>query len=404
MPITDLNKPLDFARATLGNAGGLLSLFQRDPKLWDIYEAEYNKVVFHVFSTKQQWGGALSRVTDRGGRRKVKYMFPYKDGQTTDDLGRKPGSFVFEIVLHGANYQVALEKLLTEFNDPVPGNLWHPIWGEMTVSAEDWEITFESAARKAAALKVTFIEHNFTMGEFTSDLDSTTKGAIAKALAIFQKIDNAIVTLRGLVLFANNVKSAIETLLAQYKTKNAIALQKMNRTFNNNTSSDIPSLLPTNLGGTGAVGGTFPTVTSPSDPFASVPVADLKPGASAPSTVEELAKIVNQLREDVGAIIEKIETSPVVTGAGTSGALAMYDDIVALKQTAVLMQAVLETGIASSQARTINYTTPRLQTIREVAYANGLKPDDGDRIALLNPSLLSLNFIAKGTVLKIPMS
>ena len=82
----DLNKPLDFARATMGDLGAVLQTFTgQDAGDWDIQEASYNNVVFHVFASKQIYNGAISQINDSGGRRKVKYQFPYQDGQTTDD-------------------------------------------------------------------------------------------------------------------------------------------------------------------------------------------------------------------------------------------------------------------------------------------------------------------------------
>jgi prophage tail gpP-like protein len=41
-------------------------------------------------------------------------------------------------------------------------------------------------------------------------------------------------------------------------------------------------------------------------------------------------------------------------------------------------------------------------SIREVAFAVGLTPDDSEQLSILNPDLLSVNYIAAGTVLKVP--
>ena len=71
---------------------------------------------------------------------------------------------------------------------------------------------------------------------------------------------------------------------------------------------------------------------------------------------------------------------------------------------AVACQEVLQAGIASSRARLNTYTLPRLMSVREVAFANGLTPNEGEEIEIMNPALESANYIPKGTVLKIPVN
>ncbi len=98
----------------------------------------------------------------------------------------------------------------------------------------------------------------------------------------------------------------------------------------------------------------------------------------------------------LGAVIASIDAN--------GGSLELFDTNLDLKQTAVQMQDVLEKGIASSQAQIIDYTTPQEMSIREVAFANGLSVQRVQDIDLLNPDLLSVNFIAKGTQVKVPVS
>ena len=132
----DLGSSADFSRLTQQSLGSVSQLIDgRDPGLWDLLEGSYNGVLFHVFRSKVDWQGALSQIQDAGGRRKVKYQYPYRDGQTTDDLGRKPGSFTMEIVIHGLRYMRGLAALEREFDKPTPGTLIHPIRGQMTVAS-----------------------------------------------------------------------------------------------------------------------------------------------------------------------------------------------------------------------------------------------------------------------------
>jgi hypothetical protein len=400
MPGVDLGSASGFAKATLSSVAGLLSEFTgRDPGVWDILEGSYNGVLFHVFQSKETYSAAVGQIADSGGRRKVKYQFPYKDGQTTDDLGRKPESFNVNVVLHGNDYMRGFQKLMRELDKATPGDLVHPIRGRMRVVPEDWQITHTSEQRKAVALQITFIEHNFSVGDVRQLKDPTVKGALAKALDALKAVDRAITNIEGAVIFANNLKTSITSGLADFKAGYAKVLGRMNKSFNQGGSVDIPGLLPVNEGGNGSTGGTFPTVASPSDPFSSVPVAEISATVTAALAVEQLTKEVNQLRADIEESIATIEA-----GADGAGALEFYSEILGLKTSAILLQEVLETGVASSQARIIEYRVPRLMSLREAAFVNGLDVNRVSEIDLLNPDLDSTNYVPKGTVLKVPVS
>lgn len=396
MAIKDLNNPLDFAKATLSSVAGIVSDFAgRDPSQWDILEGSYNGVLFHVFQSKEVYSGALSQVADSGGRRKVKYQFPYRDGQTTDDLGAKPESFEMDVLIHGTRYMQGFNKLLKELQKPTPGDLIHPVRGSLKVVPEEWTITHSSTTRQAVALRLVFVEHNFSVGEFRTIDDKSVKGALVRALEAFARIERAILNVQGAIIFVNNIKTKIAAALEAYKLGYGDSLSRMNRTFNKGTSVDIPTLLPSNQGGV-SDGGNFPTVASPGDPFADVPETVSTSETTAAQAVAEITKEVNQLRKDVELIIEDMSQG--------EGSLEFYDDIIALKETAVFLQDVLEKGIASSQSRIVEYVTPRIMSLREVAFENGIPVDRTDELDLLNPSLLSINYIAKGTSLKVPVS
>lgn len=417
----DLGNAADFSQLTGGALTDLGKALGLNPSDWDIREASYNGVIFHVFKSKADWNGALSRISDMGGRRKVKYQFPYLDGQTTDDLGRKPGSFELDVLIHGQNYLKCLVALEAEFNKPTPGELIHPVRGKITCAVEEVTATHQSDQRKAVALRVTFVEHNFTIGSITQLSDSTLKGALSSALAVFAAIDTAINAVDGAILLARGVKNLIKNLLSSYKKASATTLTNINVTFNKKGgSADIPALLPVNLGGTGkgtsSTGGTttgggsggsgsastvattqnFVTVRSISDPFNGVPVADLSTAAAQALAVSQVTKQVQDLRDQLAEIIRSIEASPA--------ALELFDTSIGLRQTAVLVQTALERGVSQSSAHVADYTTPRVMSIREVCWANGLSPARSEDVDLLNPDLPSVNLIAAGTLVKVPIS
>lgn len=423
MPRFDLSDAADFSRLTQGAISDVAALITgRSPNEWDLLEGSYRGVKFHIFESSRgfqdkTYQGSLSKVTDFGGRRKVKYQFPYRDGQTTDDLGRKPGSFEMDIVIHGNKYMDGYRALINAFDDPTPGVLVHPIRGEITCVVEDIAWTHQNDQRKAVALRATFIEHNFTIGDVRQLEDSLFKKALSNAMKAFAIIDTAINKIEAAQLLVRSAKNTIKSYLAVYKRNNAKALTKMNRAFNvGGTSADIPALLPVNLGGTGksttattSDGITETTTTlnsdiisdetfivgsTPSDPFNAIPVSELSESIILAIAVAEMEKDVANLRDELSIILEAIKDS--------GASLELYDTQLELRETAVLMQDALEKGIASSNAAITEYTTPRLMTIREIAFANGIDVARVREIDLLNPTLLSVNFVEKGTMVKVP--
>lgn len=399
----DLSNAGDFSRITqqaLGAVSGIVD--GRDPSEWDILEGSYNNVIFHVFQSKVDWQGALSRVNDVAGRRKVKYQFPYKDGQTTDDLGRKPGSFEMEILLHGTRYMKGYRALMAEFDKPTPGVLVHPIRGKITCAVDDIQISSSNEQRKAILLKVVFIEHNFTVGNLRDLKDASVKSKLAQALEMFKKFDDMIKAVENATLFTRGVKNLINSLLNSFKTANGQALTALNTTFNGGGSSaDIPALLPVNQGGTRNADGTiaednFVVVRSVSDPFNNIPVELLSETAQTAIAVSQLSKQITDLRVQAAVAIQAINDN--------GGALEFFDQILDIRQSIVLIQDVFEAGIASSNAQIIDYETPQVMSLREVAFANGIPVNRVEELDLLNPSLLSVNYIAKGTMLKVPVA
>lgn len=467
MPRFDISDLADFSRITQGALGSFNSLLGgRDPKEWDIREGSFNGVKFHVFALsrnnlfselngqqiaeqeKTVWEGAVQQFSDFSGRRKVKYTFPYKDGQTTDDMGRKGETFEVEALIFGPRYMEGYQRLLNEFNKPTPGKLVHPVRGELDCVVEDVTHVHRYDSRKAVALRIVFTEHNFSVGSINALREGSVKSALTSALEVFKIIDRAAARVEGAILLARGIKNLINSYLALYKRDQARTLTRMNQTFNTKGSStDIPALLPVNLGGsgiatsatgglsagttgaasgssgsggTGTGGGTggsggsgsggssgsggvlgsvtqdenFVVVRSVSDPFNGVPVADLTTTTAVAIAIAELTKETQSLRDQATTIIKAIQDN--------GASLELFDTVIEMRQTVILTQAVLEKGAASSNARIVNYTVPRVMSLREAAFNNGISPNRVEELDLLNPELLSINFIEPGTILRVP--
>lgn len=401
MAIQDLSSTADFARATGGASGLLNSLLSREAQ-WDIREGSFNGVPFHVFESVQPYKAGLDQVQDSGGRRKVKYQFPYIDGQTTDDLGRKPGTYSFNILLHGRDYLVGYKRLFAELNKPTPGTLIHPVLGPITCVMEDYQIMHRSSDRKAMAISLTMIEHNFSIGDITNIRDAvSSKGAIARALEVFKTINNARLRVLGFAGFLQATRNRIAALLDSYSSNSAKTISRINKAFNPNASSaDIPGLIPVNQGGILDQNGnrtqqTFLTAASPSDPLNNVPVDEVEDAEAVTVTSQQLEVEINNLRAELQNVINEMSQG--------QGSLEFYQEILDLKATAVAIQEAYETGVSSSRSGVRDYVTPRDMSVREVAFLNSVPLERVGEIEQLNPQLLSFNFIQKDTRVSVPV-
>jgi prophage DNA circulation protein len=395
----DLGTAAGFGIATLSGASGLLNqITGLNVEEWDIQESAYGHppgqmVVFHVFKSKQPHQGAVAQVVDTIGRRVVPFVFPYVDGQTTDDLGRLGESFDFDILLFGPNYYAAFVALLKEFNNPVPGTLIHPVRGRFIAKFDGGMVTYHNASRQAVAIKAKFIEHNFD-SSFTAP-KLTTKSTLASAVSFIASIANVVNSIQSNIFVAKNFAAQAAALVGSYGSSYQSSLVALNTTFNAGTSADIPGLLPVNSSPSAA----FPSATAPTDPFANLTPAQIQAQQSQVLSPAQATNLVNTLRAQATATIETLEA-----GSGGQGALIFYDEIKTLKQSALAVQDVLTLGLQSSNATVKNYTVPMLMGLREVCFENGLIPDRAYELELLNPQLLSTNYIEEGTVLQVPTS
>lgn len=395
----DLNDARDFQRLTIGAAGSVLQSLDavgRDPNEWDIQEASFRGVYFHVFKTKTDpvYQAGLSQIVDSGGRRKVKYKYPYRDGQTTDDLGREAFTFQVEALLHGDRYLAGLRKLIDAINNPTPGTLVHPVIGSFDCVVESYQLTHVHSQRKAVSLNITFIEHSYDMGKLKDFKDKSVKTFLSKCLEALSFIDQVVTNVLGVAIFARSLKNQINTALTEYKERFGNSLISINKSFNSRGSSDFPNLLPVNEGGQSTA--IFEVSSSPNDRYKNVSLGQENSPALA---VDDVTKKVIKTREQLNVAINLIET-----GANGLGSLEFYEDIVSLKEGAILLQQALETGIASSRAQVIEYKTPRIMSIREVAFANGIDVERVIEIDLLNPFLLSVNCIPAETIVRVPIA
>jgi prophage DNA circulation protein len=417
----DLNKPIDFGRVTqgadvLGGAASVaargLQLFGSNPLEWQLDEASYKGILFNVFKSQTAWQAGMTEISDSGGRRKSKFLFPYTDGQTTDDLGRAPESFSCTAMFYGDNYLDGLSALLNVFQDPSPGDLVHPVRGVVRCVGESYSLRHSYDNRKSVMVELQFAEHNFDYSASfkeskSQNLFKSLLNKAAKFIAVFQRVTLAVRAAQG---FANSIRSIAGDGVEAYAKTYALALSLTNVSFNKGSSRDLPMLLSVNEGGNlnsngTQSGSTFQSAQSPSDPFASAQSQVSNTSVAGSIAVQ---KAINESR--IAATLAIRQLSAMQAGVtqlsqpltDSEGSLVFYFEIQQLKQSVIALQLAFESGVQSARVESVPYVTPRLMSIREVAFANGLDPDRSNEIDLLNPSLQSVNFIPEGVTLLVP--
>lgn len=403
----NLNNAADFARATDSFGAGILQTFTgRGNSDWIIEECSYKSGInpdniarFHIFRTATDYDGALASISDSGGRRLAKFQFAYMDGQVTEDMGRKAETFSLDIVLHGNNYLTAFVQMMQILNEPVPGTLIHPVRGEIVCKMETYELVHQSTERKAVAIKLVFEEHSFDAIALPNLPETSAPSLLSKLGQAFNKIENAINAVQGTVLLVQSVKNQIKAGIQAYQQAFSKISGNMNATFN--PGNRIPAISPTQSGGVlngsgQVVSNSVSVAASPDDPLQSVPQSVLSSQTLAAVAVDQLFKDINTARGLLGDAIQSMEAA-----ADGRGAQEFFDNIMDLRTTAVDLQNAFEAGKKSSQANVTKYVTPTVMSVREVAFANGLGPDDGIQVMYLNPELDSANFIPKGTTLNV---
>lgn len=410
------NAPSQLAGLTAGQLNNLLSNFSGQNAIaWDIDEAAYlsnatkqanpnaQPAVFHVFQTAQPFKAGLSSINDTYGRRKVKYMFPYKDGQASDDLGKKPADYEFDVIIFGANYIAGVQGLVNELSQPTPGTLTHPVFGDIDVMVEDYTMVHSAEERLAVHLRLKFSENSFTLQDAFDVSASNNKSftsAIGAVLADFAKFQNLANAVTANLQAASTIRQQILTGVANFQSFFAQTAGQINSAFNPNPAT-IPTLFPVNLGGVQNPDGTVvnPPITgalSPNDPFANVPLTQLSASAQAAIAAQSIQGQLQAAWNQGAALIKQLESSQ-----SGQGALTFHDNILDIKTSLIDLKNSVDTGLSTSTFKVYQYTTPWGMSAREVCFYNNISLDNVSDISSLNPSIDSTNYIPKGTVLTV---
>lgn len=98
------------------------------------------------------------------GRRTVVKEFPGRDQPAVEDLGRRTRRFTLEMYVLGDDYDAQRDQLRDALEQPGPGQLVHPYWGNLTVNV-DGPVRVRETLREqgVARFAVTFVEAGATL-------------------------------------------------------------------------------------------------------------------------------------------------------------------------------------------------------------------------------------------------
>ena len=133
-----------------------------------LLQASFRDVAFHVTSTELT-----------AGRRTVLHEYPQRDKPYVEDIGRASRKLTFTAFIVGDDYIKQAQKLLAAIEEPGPGKLVHPHFGEMQASLTAESTLSFTTERRIATIKLTAVESGDL--EFPKETQDTTDAALEAA-------------------------------------------------------------------------------------------------------------------------------------------------------------------------------------------------------------------------------
>lgn len=378
---------------------------------FQLLDGSDEKLVFFASKSSEDPSGnktGLENVTDSGGRRLAIYEYPYRDGQVTEDLGRRGEKYVFIVKFFGSRYRDRYVDFYRKvINRRSIGILTHPTIGDVHARLETYEFIHKHDEFNAVALRCTFVEDttdstrdNQPKNDRIGAIDSLLRTALSVLTTVQRTVQTNIFSFQAILLLPQAVVNAMQLRLQSVINQHASLLAQMAATFG--TDGSIIDLASSSGGVTGANSGTS-TSGSQLPPIFQVGLPPSESAAVSSNqstfinanqvTATQLIFNTNQSRAEVAEAIAFHESQ-----LGSDA----FEAVIAYRQLVVAFQKAAESCIKSTAIQTTQYLIPFDMTLAEVAFANGLDPDRMVDIERLNPDLGSANLVEAGSVLLIP--
>lgn len=109
--------------------------------------ASFRGVPFHVEAAERA-----------GGRKTVVHEYPQRDTPFVEDLGRKGRGFQIDGYINGDDVLDQMDRLLAALEQPGPGALDHPYYGQIFVSAQNYKSRFTKTDGGYGLVSMEFVE------------------------------------------------------------------------------------------------------------------------------------------------------------------------------------------------------------------------------------------------------
>ena len=145
------------------------------------------------------------------GRRTQLHEFPQRDQPFVEDLGRRTRQYKFTGFVAGDDFLAQRDRLLTALDTPGPGELVHPWFGRLTVTAGECELSHARTELGMARFNLVFIDG---MLEFPTQSTNTRRTLAAQAPSLLGSIKDRFNTAMAPVDLARQRISAVRTAVS----------------------------------------------------------------------------------------------------------------------------------------------------------------------------------------------
>ena len=145
------------------------------------------------------------------GRRTQLHEFPKRDQPFVEDLGRRTRQYKFTGFVAGDDFMAQRDRLLTALDKPGPGELVHPWFGRLTVTAGECELSHARNELGMARFDLVFIDG---MLEFPVQSPNTRRALAAQAPNLLGSIKDRFNTAMAPVDLARQRTSAVRSAVS----------------------------------------------------------------------------------------------------------------------------------------------------------------------------------------------
>lgn len=145
------------------------------------------------------------------GRRTQLHEFPQRDQPFVEDLGRRTRQYKFTGFVAGDDFLAQRDRLLTALDKPGAGELVHPWFGRLTVTAGECELSHARNELGMARFNLVFIDG---MLEFPVQSPNTRRALAAQAPSLFDSIKGRFDAAMAPVDLARQRASAVRSAVS----------------------------------------------------------------------------------------------------------------------------------------------------------------------------------------------